>query len=147
MKLLLEYITKLGSGNNLTFSSQEILKHCLIGLDEEKKKMLVVSGIPEGRPHHAVIDLNEVSGCAVKKYYGRIDVNGLVNKGLNQYLEKMVLQIEFLSKKQTADILIYKQTDNDIRELPVLELKAKKWMELLLEISPNCLKKKQLLKL
>jgi hypothetical protein len=40
--------------------------------------------------------------------------------------------------------LIYKQTDNDLRELPGLELKANKWMELLSKISPNSLKKKNL---
>ena len=141
MKLLLAYLTKLGSEQNLSFRVQEILKHCLIGLDERKKKVLIVSGITEGQPHHFVIDLNEVSGCSVKKYYGRINVNGLVNRGLNQYLEKMDLQIELHSKKQPADILIYKQTDNDIRELPKLELKARKWMELISRISPNFLKK------
>jgi hypothetical protein len=144
MKLLLEYLTNLGSEQNLDLTAQEILKHSLIGLDDRKKKILIVSGIPEGQPHHYVIDLNEVSSCSVKKYYGRIHVNGLVNRGLNQYLEKMVLQIEFHSKKQPVDILFYKITDNDIRELPELELKARKWMELLSKISLNYLKKKNL---
>jgi hypothetical protein len=144
MKLLSDYLTELGSGHNLNFSRQEILRHCIIGLDDMKKKILIVSGIIERRPHHYVIDLNEVSSCSVKKYYGRINVNGLKNRELNHYLEKIVLQFEFHSNKQSAEILIYKRTDNDIRELPELELKAKKWMELLAEISPRSLKKKNL---
>jgi hypothetical protein len=144
MKLLFDYLTELGRKHNLTFPLQEILKDCIMGLDDMKKKLLIVSGINERRPHHYVIDLNEVSSCSVKKYYGRINVNGLKNRELNQYLEKIVLQIEFHSNKQSADILIYKRSDNDIRELPGLELKARKWMELLSKISPNSLKRKNL---
>lgn len=46
-----------------------------------------------------------------------------------------------------ADILIYKRTDNDLRELPELELKARKWMELLSENLPISLNEKLPLKL
>ena len=147
MKLHLDYLTQLGSTYNLTFSQREILMDCMLGLDDKKKKLLIVSGIIEGRLHPYIIDLNEISTCSVKKYYGRINVNDLKNRELNQYLEKIVLQIEFHSDKQSANILIYKRTDNDIRELPELELKAKKWMELLSKISPTSLKKKLPLKL
>lgn len=143
MKLLLEYLNKLGTEHNLDFSVQEILKHCIIGLDEKKKKVLIVNNNPDNLPGYYIIDLNEVSRSSVKKYYGRIKVNGLVSRGLNQYLEKMDLQIEFLSEKQPADILIYKQIDNDIRELPKLEFKARKWMELISRISPNSLTKEK----
>ena len=144
MKLHLDYLNQLGSMYNLTFSRQEILKDCMLGLDDKKKRLLLVSGIIEGRLHHYIIDLNEISNCSVKRHYGRINVNGLKNRELNQYLEKVVLQIEFNSNKQPADILLYQRIDNDIRELPELELKAKKWMELLSKISPNSLKKKNL---
>ena len=144
MKLHLDYLTQLGSTYNVTFSRQEILKDFMLGLDDKKKKLLIVSGIIEGRLHHDITDLNEISSCSVKKHYGRINVNGLKNRELNHYLEKVVLQIEFHSNKQPVDILIYQRKDNDIRELPELELKAKKWMELLSKISTNSLKKKNL---
>jgi hypothetical protein len=144
MKQFLDYLTRLASLHNLTLSNQEILKDYMIGLDGLQKKLLVVSGILKGRHHHHVIDLNEVSSCSVKKYYGRIEINGLKNKELNQYLDKIDLQLEFQSNKKPADILMYKRTDNDIRELPELELKARKWMKLLSEILPGSLKKKNL---
>jgi hypothetical protein len=147
MKLLFDYLTKLGSRYNLTFSGFEILKNYIMGLDDRKKKLLIVSSINEDRPHHYIIDMNEVSTCSVKKYYGKINVNGLKNRELNHYLEKIVLQIRFLSKKQSEDVMFYKRTENDIRELPEMELKAKKWMELLSKISPNSLKKSLSLKL
>jgi hypothetical protein len=144
MKLLVDYLTSLGRRHNLSISNQEILKRWMIGLDDTKKKLLIVNGLSEGRHHHYVIDVNYIRSCSVKKYYGRIDVNGLKNRELNQYLEKIVLQIEFHSLKQSIDILIYKRNDNDIRELPELELKARKWMELLSKKIPNTKKKPQL---
>ena len=147
MKLLLDYLINLGCRHNLTISNQEILKCSMMGLDDKRKKLLIVNGLPEGKPHHYVIDLNDIRSCSVKKYYGRIDINGLKNRELNQYLEKIVLQIEFGSAKQSADILIYKRTDNDLRELPELELKARKWMELLSENLPISLNEKLPLKL
>lgn len=143
MKQLLDYLKSLESKHNLTFSGQEILKDSMIGLDGEKKKLLIVNDI-KNRPHHYIIDLNEVSSCSVKKYYGRINVNGLKNRKLDQCLEKIVLRFGFHSQKQPADILVYKRTDNDIRELPALELKAKKWMELLSKILSESPKKKEL---
>jgi hypothetical protein len=141
MKQLLNYLTRLGSRYNLTLSHQEVGKSYIIGLDGVQKKLLVVSGFLKGRLHHQLIDLNEVISCSVKKYYGKINVNGLKNRALNQYLNKIDLQLEFHSKKQPADILFYKRTENDLRELPELELKARKWMELLSEIIPGSLKK------
>ena len=143
MKQLLDYITILGSKHNLILLTQEILNDSVIGLDGEKKKLLIVSGI-KSRPHHYFIDLNEVSSCSVKKYYGSINVNGLKNRELDQYLEKIVLQFTFHSQKQPVNMLIYKRIDNDIRELPALELKAKKWMELLSTMTTKTLKRKPL---
>lgn len=142
MKLLRDYLANLGRSHNLTVSNQEILKCSMMGLDDKRKKMLIVTGLSEGRPHHEIIDLNDVRSCSVKKYYGKIDVNGLKDRELNQYLEKIVLQIGFRSIRQSADILFYRRTDNDIRELPELELKARKWMELLSENLPSSLNKK-----
>jgi hypothetical protein len=143
MKQLLDYLSSLGSKHDLVFSDQEILKDSMMGLDSEKKMLLVVSGI-KSQPHHYIIDLHEVSSCSVKKYYGRININGLKNRELDQYLEKIILRFQFHSPKQPADILVYKRTDNDVRELPELELKAKKWMELLSKKISKSVRKKNL---
>lgn len=63
----------------------------MLGFDDKKKKLLIVSGIIEGWFYYDIIDLNEISSCFVKKYYGRINVNGVKNRELNYYLEKVVL--------------------------------------------------------
>jgi hypothetical protein len=131
MKQLFDHFSRLGSKYNLVFSGQEILRDCIIGIDGIQRKLLVLSGIKNGALREYIIDLNEVISCSIKNHYGRIEVNGLQKRRLEQYLEKMVLQFGFRSKKEPAHILFYKKTDNDLSELPVLEKKARKWREIL----------------
>lgn len=140
MKQLIDHFSRVGSKYNLAFSSQEILKDCIMGFDGIQRKLLVLSGINKGAFRPYIIDLNEVISCSVKKYYGRIGANGLQKRKLEQYLEKMVLHFGFRSKKEPADILFYKQTDNDIIELPELERKAGKWRDILSKMLPGPLK-------
>jgi phosphoenolpyruvate synthase/pyruvate phosphate dikinase len=141
MKQLSDYFSRLGSKYNMAFSGQEILRDCIMGFDGIQKKLLVLSGIKKGPFREHIIDLNEAISCSVKKYYGRIDANGLRKKQLDQYLEKMVLQFGFRSKREPADILFYTRIYNDISELSVLEQKARKWRELLSKIFPDPLNK------
>jgi hypothetical protein len=141
MKRLLDYFSRLGSKYNLTFSSQEVLRSCVIGLDGVQRKLLILSGINNGPLSEYVIDLNEVSNCSVKKEYGRIQVNGLRKRKLEQYLERMTLNFKFLIEKQPADIPFYKQTENHVSELAGLEDKAEKWKVILSKMLPVSLKK------
>ena len=144
MKLLIDHFSRLGSKHSLAFSSQEILKDGIMGLDGIKRKLLVLSGIKKGTFKESIIDLNEVISCSVKKYYGRIKANGLKKKKLEQYLERMVLHFGFRSEKGTAHIQFYNKTDNDLNELPELEQKAGKWREMLSKMLPHPLRKKPL---
>ncbi|PWV56333.1 hypothetical protein C7475_101848 [Chitinophaga sp. S165] len=141
MKRLLDYFSRLGSKYNLTFSSQEVLRSCIIGLDGVQRKLLILNGINNGPLSEYIIDLNEVSDCSVKKEYGRIQVNGLRKRKLEQYLERMTLNFKFLIEKQPEDIPFFKQTENHISELPRLEDKAEKWKVILSKMLPVSLKK------
>lgn len=140
MKRLLDYFSRLGSKYNLTFSSQEVLRNCIIGLDGIQRKLLVLSGINQGSLTEYVIDLNEVSKCSVKRQYGSIQVNGLRKRRLEQYLERMTLNFKFLVEKQPADIQFFKQTENHISELPELEKRVEKWKVILSKMLPVSLK-------
>jgi hypothetical protein len=131
MKQLLDYLSRLGSTYKLTFSGHLILKDYIIGLDGVQRKLLVLRGIAHEKPEHYLIDLNEVDSCTIKMHYGHISVNGLKQRKLEQYLEKMSLHFKFLRSAVPADIVFYKRPDNLVSELPELEQKAKKWKELL----------------
>lgn len=141
MKRLLDYFSRLGSKYNLTFSSQEVLRNCIVGLDGRQRKVLVLSGTNNGPLSEYVIDLNQVSHCSVKKQYGNIEANGLRKRKLEQYLERMSLNFKFLIEKQPANIQFYKQTENHISELPELESRAEKWKIILSKMLPVSLKK------
>ncbi|WP_149697773.1 hypothetical protein [Chitinophaga sp. CF418] len=141
MKRLLDYFSRLGSKYNLSFSSQEVLMNCIIGLDGVQRKLLVLNGINSGALTEHVIDLNQVSNCSVKKQYGHIHVNGLKQRKLEQYLENMTLHFKFMVEKQPADIQFFKQAENNISELSDLENKAEKWKVILSKMLPVSLKK------
>jgi hypothetical protein len=141
MKRLLDYFSRLGSKYELTFSSQEVLRNCIIGLDGVQRKLLILNGISNGALTEYVIDLNQVSNCSVQKQYGRIHVNGLRKRKVEQYLEKMTLHFRFLMEKQPADIPFFKQAENNISELRELEDKAEKWKTILSKMLPVSLKK------
>jgi len=141
MKRLLDYFSRLGSKYNLSFSSQEVLRNCIIGLDGVQRKLLVLNGINNGVLTEQVIDLNEVTNCSVKKQYGHIQVNGLRKRRLEQYLEKMTLHFKFLLDKPPADVQFFKQAEDNISELSELENKAEKWKVILSKMLPVSLKK------
>jgi len=130
MNKLLHYFSKAGEENNLQFSSQEILKDSMIGLDGIHRKLLVVTAQGDGFDSF-VIDLDKVKNCTVKKRYGSIQVGGLKTKKLDQYLEKIALHFEFKNDKAASEVLFYRHNDNHVHETPELEYKAKHWQAIL----------------
>jgi len=129
MNNLLKHFSQLGTENNLSFSSQEVLNNCVLGLDGINRKILVV--IREGELFSSfLIDMNEVKSCTVKKIYGSINVGDLKDHKLEQYLDKIILLFEYNSKP-SVEIVFYKNHHNHIYETQELEQKAKHWEAIL----------------
>ena len=131
MNLLLNHFSRLGSNNDLTFSSQELLEDCVLGLDGVHRKLLVLTGIDEGAFSNSVIDLDEVKNCSVKKIYRNIKVRDLENKKLEDFLQHMSLHFEFSNEKEPVEIPFYKYTNGGAYPLRELEQKAKHWETIL----------------
>ncbi|HWJ89982.1 MAG TPA: hypothetical protein VNR87_02665 [Flavisolibacter sp.] len=129
MNLILKHFSQSGIENNLSFSSQEVLSHCVLGLDGVNRKILVVTKEGDGFSS-LIIDLNEIKLCTVKKVFGTINVGDLKEHKLNQYLEKIVLHFEF-SGQDPVEIVFYRNIDNHIYEAQELEHKAKHWETIL----------------
>jgi hypothetical protein len=125
MNQLLKHFSQLGTENNLSFSSQEVLKNCILGLDGVRRKALVVTREDDFFGSF-IIDLEQVKNCTVKKIYGSINVGDLKNRKLEQYLEKIVLHID-LHEKPPVEIVFYRHFDNHTYETIELEQKAKHW--------------------
>jgi hypothetical protein len=125
MNQLLNHFSRLGVENNLNFSSQEILKNGILGVDGVRRKVLVVTR-EDDLLGSFIIDLKEVKNCTVKKNYGTINAGDLKNRKMEQYLEKIVLHFD-LNDKPPVEILFYKHFDSHIFEALELEQKARHW--------------------
>lgn len=129
MNNLLKNFSHLGIENGLSFSSQELLKNSILGLDGVHRKILVVRN-EEDFFDSFIIDLNQVKNCTVKKIYGTINVGDLKNHKLEQYLEKIILHFE-LNGKPSVEIIFYQHFENHIHETLELEQKARHWESIL----------------
>jgi hypothetical protein len=129
MNNILKHFNQLGTENNLSFSSQELLNQCVLGLDGVNRKILVVTS--ENNNYSSfIIDLNEVKNCKVKKIFGTIMAGSLKDHKLEQYLEKIVLQFE-LHGKPSGEVVFYSNLENHIYEIQELEQRAKHWETIL----------------
>jgi hypothetical protein len=137
----LHRFSELGSKYQLTFSSQEILKKCVIGLDGIHRKILVLQERDGTNYDTSVIDLAEVKGCSVKEQYGTIKSGELKARKLESYLELVVLQLELSNGKGAVEIPFYQHLENHVSEGPVLEQKAKHWEAILSKLVPRPVKK------
>lgn len=127
MNRILSRVNTLESKYNLGFSSQEILKHCVLAMDGVRRKILVINSDENAAPSFTLIDLNEVKCCSVKKQYGTIQGGALKKRPLEQYLQSMVLHFELENNKPPIDVLLYDYRRNHISEIRELEEKAKRW--------------------
>jgi hypothetical protein len=130
MNKLLHTFHLIGSQHNLRFSSQEVLKDAVIGLDGVNRKLLLLERAADGAVHSHVLDLADVKSCTVKKEYGAINGGDLKAKKLEQYLHRITLQFLLLGKP-AVEFVFYKHVDNHINEMAELEHKAKHWEAIL----------------
>lgn len=130
MNQLLDQFSQAGSLLQFTFSSQEILKDTILGLDGGQRKLVVVKRVSENVFNTLVIDLYGVSRCSVKKQYGTINSGELNSRKLEQYLEEIILHFD-IAGKEPVEIAFYKHFDNHLTEIAELEAKAKQWEAIL----------------
>src|SRR4051812_32479171 len=91
MNKLLTYFSEAGTKDGLRFSSQELLKNTVMGVDGVSRKLLIANRQNEVLASF-VIDLQEMKSCAVQKIYASVNSGDGKNQKPEQYLEKIVLQ-------------------------------------------------------
>ena len=121
---LLNHFRQTGTENGLSFSSQELLKESVFGLDGISRKILVLTRVDDGYSSFT-INLDEVTSCSVKKIYGTLRLVDRKDPA-EKYLDRIVLQFD-LHRKPPVEILFYKHITNHIYEWQELEQKAKHW--------------------
>lgn len=139
MHHFLNNLSRAGSANNLTFSSQELLQDCAIGLDGLHRKLAVLTRFSDGKYFDVIMDLDDVKRCSVKKIYDFINA-GLKHQKLEQHLKEIVLHIEFDDGGE-ADIPFYNYIHNPMFRVADLEQKAGKWESIISKLLKDRIKK------
>lgn len=121
-KLLLQF-SQLGSDNNLSFTSQEILHNSIIGLDGLKRKIVFLQET-NGIYQWLIVDLNTVNHCSLKLNYRGFRSGRKRNSGV--YFEKLLLQFES-NDNQLIDVPFYAHPGIKLSTRRQLEQKARYW--------------------
>lgn len=124
LKSLLHEFSSAGSHNGLSFSSQEVLRNSVIGLDGLQRKLLVVERKCDNTYQSVVIDLNEVQSCTVDREYKAISRGDSAKQ--KQLLESISL---FFTMTQfiPIDVVFYNYIEEHALNAPELEAKARHW--------------------
>jgi hypothetical protein len=125
MNNLLKHFSNLGRDNDLNFSSQEILRNSMFGIDGNRRKLLVVTR-EDNFFGSFIIDLDQVKNCSVQKTYRFIKSEHPKNQKTEPYLDKIALHFD-LNSQSSAEIVFYRHLDHPIYEAVELEQKAKHW--------------------
>jgi hypothetical protein len=132
--------SEIGTENNLSFTSQEIMHDGVIGLDGPNRKLLVLEGANDDFSW-TIINLDEVKTCQVKKIYQATNAGTLKKQLIEEHLEKVVLQFELKDDKGRIEVPFFIFSKNHIYQLTELEKKARYWEASLSKLLSGQLKK------
>jgi hypothetical protein len=125
-KLLLRF-SQVGTENNLSFTSQELLYNSIIGLDGLKRKLLFLQET-NGIYHPLIIDLNTVNHCAVILKYRGFRLARNRNAGV--YFEKLSLRFQ-TNDNQLIETPFYAYPGIKLSVRRQLEQRARHWQTIL----------------
>ncbi|MEI6949207.1 hypothetical protein V9K67_18630 [Paraflavisolibacter sp. H34] len=128
---LLDRLHQLGSELDLSFSSQQLLRNGVMGLDGIRRHLLVVTETGKGDYDWEVMALNAIESCSVKKTYRTIHANALKGRGLDDYLECILLRFELAGGRKPVEVPFYRSGENDPEEMPALEQRVRNWQVML----------------
>jgi len=133
---MLSFFRKVALVHHLSFSSQEILRDLVLGLDGPKRKLLIVKEKNKNFDIH-IIDLAEVKACKVKKEYAAIDINGYKRNRPEDFLRSITLEFEFRTDRPPVAAFFYRNENNSIYEIPELEARVRNWEAMLSKMLQN----------
>lgn len=125
-QLLLE-LKKIAAHFRLTLSKTDIVRKTAIALDSSNKKLLVMD--ESDRPYFRTIDLKNVGNCSVKVDYRSIGAGDLNGKNMDEFIDKIQLQISHLDPKKSVSISFYDMKRNTVKDLKALVEKATMWRD------------------
>jgi hypothetical protein len=128
-KALLNRFIEEGSKLGLSFSSQEMLRSKIIGLDGATQTMLVFDF--NNDENIRCINMSEVKTCSIEKSHDSIVIGMEKQAKPESHLRSIDLKFTFKNEVDPISVSFYDSNVNSIYEMAELESKAKAWEVLL----------------
>jgi len=138
-KALLHFFNQAGSENGLAFSSQEVLKNKIIGLDGLNQTLSVFEFLQSDKVIH--IRLSDVHNCTLKKEYETVSFGNGKSADTEQHLRSINLKFTFKNGQDPVSISFYDSNFHTIYEMAELEAKTRTWETILSKITCKEVKK------
>jgi fucose permease len=138
-KALLHFFNKAGAEKGLAFSSQEVLKNKIIGLDGLHQTLSVFEFLQFDNVIH--IRLSDVTSCVLKKEYETVNFGNGKAADTEQHLRYINLKFTFRNGQDPVYISFYDSNFHTIYEMAELEAKTKTWETILSKIIRKDVKK------
>ncbi len=129
-KLRFRHLSELGSSFNLSFSSYEVIGDKIIGLDGDKKILLITQKNNVANQSR-IVALNEVKAISIKKVSNGIIAGALKNRSIGEFLKTIVIQFDLKHKSEPVILPLCESVLNKVYDLTGLERKARNWQLML----------------
>ncbi|HEY0355829.1 MAG TPA: hypothetical protein VGC29_06480 [Flavisolibacter sp.] len=116
---------RLGAQHNISFTSQEILKGTIIGIDGLHRKLLILRKRKFDNSVSTLIDLNEIRHCSILMTFYPAPATSR-RRRVKKLVEKIALCVE-LNDNTVEEILFYHHRHNPVTEITAMANKAKDW--------------------
>jgi hypothetical protein len=113
------------------------LSECIIGFDGKHRKLVVLKQCSQFEYDWYIINLDDVLSCYIKKTYRSIKAGELKKKRIEDYLESIILGLEFLDNRTPVEISFYDRVGHKIWKVSELDRKAKSWQIMLSKMLRN----------
>ena len=124
---LLDRFKRWEKEHQLLCTEEGVFENYLIGLDEEKRKLLIVKATASKEFTSDVIDIDDLKGCSVRKEFNKPDGENFKRLGSDRHLDRIILECEYQDKRQPLEIIFYEPAINYPYEIAELKQKAKHW--------------------
>jgi len=140
MSDLVHRFEMLGKEFNLNIYKKEILQHFIIGLDELRKKLFVFKNVQD-KYDFIIVNLKDMRSCIKKKIYKSSMVRATRNRRPEKYLDKIVIEFEYMSGSERVQVAFYDSMINNSTEIYDLDKSAAEWERELAQTIDENLKK------
>lgn len=129
---LLRHFSESGTEHNLSFTSQEVLRNRIIGVDGLKGKVMFLEH-SDADPVCSIIDLAQTKSCRVSKSFGNANAGDSTKQHADRYLHTIALEFDF-RRGHTVALPFYNHLSDSIQDAAERETKAKNWEAMLLKM-------------